>query len=303
MVGGNSYGLTWPNASVRAEVDNALSGKGNCLDQIKDCYRTQNDLVCSSADTFCAKEVENPFDVYLERDEYDARFKSTDDSPDPFPYNYYKKYLNQPEVQAALGVYTNYTDSSPTASAAFASTGDDARESQTIENIRSILAEGVTVAIYVGDSDYNCNIVGQVEVVDEIAAAGFDKAGFTNLTTSDGIVHGQVKQSGTFSFTRFYVSGDSLTAGLQVTDSLCTRLSALWSRGTLLSASRLTRDVPTSHQRQGYRNRKAKHQVRLQVQDCRTTNERLLPRQLDGTIRLYARRCHIQHYHWCAKSS
>lgn len=40
-----------------------------------------------------------------------------------------------------------------------------------------------------------------------INAAGYSTAGFTNITTSDAIVHGQVKQSGLFSFLRIYESG------------------------------------------------------------------------------------------------
>jgi hypothetical protein len=40
-----------------------------------------------------------------------------------------------------------------------------------------------------------------------IQAPGYCDAGFTNISTSDGIVHGQVKQSGLFSFVRIYESG------------------------------------------------------------------------------------------------
>jgi hypothetical protein len=35
----------------------------------------------------------------------------------------------------------------------------------------------------------------------------FSTAGFTNITASDGIVHGQVKQAGLFSFSRIYEAG------------------------------------------------------------------------------------------------
>jgi hypothetical protein len=59
-------------------------------------------------------------------------------------------------------------------------------------------------------SDYNCNWLGGQVVADEIAAVaapGYSSAGFANITTSDGIVHGQVKQSGLFSFLRIYDSG------------------------------------------------------------------------------------------------
>ena len=41
----------------------------------------------------------------------------------------------------------------------------------------------------------------------EIGQPGFNSSGYTNISTSDGIVHGQVKQSGAFSFVRIYESG------------------------------------------------------------------------------------------------
>ena len=41
----------------------------------------------------------------------------------------------------------------------------------------------------------------------EIGAPNFKKAGYTNVSTSDGIVHGQVKQAGKFAFMRIYESG------------------------------------------------------------------------------------------------
>ena len=56
-------------------------------------------------------------------------------------------------------------------------------------------------------SDYNCNWLGGQVVAELIEAPGFSKAGFTNITTSDDIVHGQVKQAGLFSFIRVYESG------------------------------------------------------------------------------------------------
>ena len=44
-------------------------------------------------------------------------------------------------------------------------------------------------------------------VATDVNAPGYDKAGFVNITTSDGIVHGQVRQSDLFSFVRIYESG------------------------------------------------------------------------------------------------
>jgi hypothetical protein len=43
--------------------------------------------------------------------------------------------------------------------------------------------------------------------LDLINAKNYTDAGFVNITTSDDIVHGQVKQAGLFSFIRIYESG------------------------------------------------------------------------------------------------
>lgn len=56
-------------------------------------------------------------------------------------------------------------------------------------------------------SDFNCNWLGGQVIAKEINAAGYEKAGFVNITTSDGIVHGQVRQSDLYSFVRIYESG------------------------------------------------------------------------------------------------
>ena len=55
--------------------------------------------------------------------------------------------------------------------------------------------------------DFNCNWLGGQVVADEIAAPGYESAGFVNISTPDGVVHGQVRQSGLFSFVRIYESG------------------------------------------------------------------------------------------------
>ena len=51
------------------------------------------------------------------------------------------------------------------------------------------------------------NWLGGEVVSNEVGQPGFQYSGYTNVSTSDGIVHGQVKQSGAFSFVRIYESG------------------------------------------------------------------------------------------------
>jgi hypothetical protein len=88
------------------------------------------------------------FDIYSGRDEYDSR----ELMPDPFPYEYYVDYLNSPKVQAAIGAYQNFSESSSTVGNAFSSTGDDDRESNTIEDVQKLLEAGVQVVMYFGDA-------------------------------------------------------------------------------------------------------------------------------------------------------
>lgn len=132
---------------------------------------------------------------------------TSSDSPDPFPYEFYVDYLNTPSVQFAIGAYQNFSESSEAVYEAFTATGDDNRESGTIEAVRKLLKQGVTVMLYAGDADYNCNWLGGEAVAEEINAAGFSCAGYTDISTSDDVVHGQVKQAGNFSFVRIYESG------------------------------------------------------------------------------------------------
>lgn len=200
---GNTYDYDPYNSTIKAEWYNNLYGKGNCVDRTLECYATGRNDICSAADDFCAEKVESLYDIYAGRDEYDMRELSSD----PFPYVFYVDYLNSPKVQAAIGAYQNFSESSNTVGTAFGSTGDDDRMSGTIGDVRKLIESGVQVVMYFGDADYNCNWLGGQVVAKEINAPGYEEAGFVNLTTSDGIVHGQVRQSELYSFVRIYESG------------------------------------------------------------------------------------------------
>ena len=200
---GNTYDYSPYNASIKAQLYNNVFGPGNCVDQIKDCYATGTNAVCSAADTFCANLVEGVYDNVLGRDEYDVR----ELEPDPFPYEFYVDYLNTPKVQSAIGAYQNFSESSNAVGNDFGNTGDDGREEGTVQDMKKLLDQGVTVMMYTGDADYNCNWFGGEAVSEEVGQPGFATAGYVNISTSDMIVHGQVKQSGAFSFLRIYDSG------------------------------------------------------------------------------------------------
>lgn len=200
---GNTDDYTPFNASIASQLYNNLYGPGNCVDQLNYCSATGDNTICSAADSFCANEVGSLYDKYLGRDEYDNR----ELEPDPFPYGFYADYLNTPKVQEAIGAYVNYSDFNNAVGVDFGTTGDDGREDGTIGDIRRLLAANVTVAMYAGDADYNCNWLGGQKVAEDIAGEGWERAGFANITTTDGVVHGQVKQAGKLAFVRIYESG------------------------------------------------------------------------------------------------
>lgn len=182
---------------------NALYGKGNCFDMTVDCYTRGLNGICSQSDNFCAYEVEEILDNIADRDEYDVR----ELQPDPFPPEFYVDYLNTVKVQQAIGAFVNFSEYNPTVGSAFGSTGDDDRDDGTIDDMRSLISQGIYVVSYAGDADYNCNWLGGQKVAEVINSTGFSSAGFTNVTTSDGIVHGQVKQASNYAFVRVYESG------------------------------------------------------------------------------------------------
>lgn len=200
---GNTYDYSPFNSSVQAQMYNALYGPGNCYDQTVDCYTSGLNDICSAADDFCANEVEAVLDNIANRDEYDIR----EFLDDPFPPSFFVEYLNSPAVQQAIGAYQNFSTSSRTVGTAFGTTGDDDREDGTIQALRGLIAQGLTVVLYAGDADYNCNWLGGEVVANEVQAPGFSSAGYVNMTTSDSVVHGQIKQSGKFAFVRIYESG------------------------------------------------------------------------------------------------
>jgi len=81
-----------------------MYGAHNCLDQLFDCNAHTpststtpgtGDNICSAADNFCFAQVEEPFDVTFNRDEYDIRYLT----PSPFPYSFYVDYLNTATVK------------------------------------------------------------------------------------------------------------------------------------------------------------------------------------------------------------
>lgn len=166
--------------------------------------------ICGNASYTCSTDLEEPYIDYSGRNYYDIAAID----PDPFPPNYFLGYLNRHHIQAALGVPINFTESNNAVYYAFSSTGDYARGGY-MQDLGSLLDEGVKVALMYGDRDYACNWIGGENVSLHIpwrGASGFQRAGYADIVTNATYNGGLVRQYGNLSFSRVFEAGHEVPA-------------------------------------------------------------------------------------------
>ncbi len=214
----NTYGLQLINRTTYASSVDAYEREGGCRDKIEHCHAVSStydpehfginatvNQVCSDAETFCAGILRYPFSSITGRNNYDYATLN----PDPFPYPFWIGYLNQPHVQAALGVPLNFTSSSDTVSRAFEEIGDYPRPGH-LEALAFLLENGIKVTMMYGDRDFACNWIGGEAIslaINYTGTKGFHGAGYTDIRVNDSYVGGQVRQNGNLSFSRVYEAG------------------------------------------------------------------------------------------------
>lgn len=262
---GNPYDLAPFNNTAETQLFNNVWGPNGCQEQQAACNANPPPAnineVCSAADDFCVTNVEQFFDINAKRSEDDIRQLL----PSPFPPAFYVSYLNQASVQAAIGASTNFTPASVQVGTAFAGTGDDSRTGKLITDTTSrLLSEGVTVAFFTGDADYDSNMIGAQMVADNVAAqtpevaAAWAKAGFVDMSALlNGQVPGQTRQADHFSFTRVFFAGhfsafNAPDAALLIQQRATAGMDI--ATGTVLMAkggNKVTLGTPTSEFREG----------------------------------------------------
>lgn len=180
-----------------------------CLAQVDACRQVNRSTVvgqlyCQQATDQCRTNVESPYYEFGGRGVYDIRHPYDD----PTPPSYFNDYLNQAEVQNALGVNLNYTQSNNDVYYAFSNTGDFAYPN-FIPDLEMILNNSVRVSLIYGDADYICNWFGGEAVslaINYTNSDEFRAAGYTPFLV-DGTEYGEVREYGNFSFLRIYEAG------------------------------------------------------------------------------------------------
>ncbi|KAI4243335.1 MAG: hypothetical protein L6R40_003507 [Gallowayella cf. fulva] len=206
----NSYGIQLVNETVYNYMKFACNMPlYGCLAQVEYCRQVNRStevgqLYCAQATDQCRTNVEEPYYVFGGRGVYDIRHPYDD----PTPPRYFNDYLNKANVQNALGVNLNYTQSNNDVSYAFQITGDFAYPN-FIEDLEMILNNSVRVALFYGDADYICNWFGGQAVslaVNYTHKAEFAAADYAPFIV-DGDEYGEVREYGNFSFLRIYEAG------------------------------------------------------------------------------------------------
>lgn len=221
----NTYGIQTISQTQQLNALSAFNAVGGCAQLTRTCrsqqlaldpYSTGTNVqvgdACSAAQSSCEDGIIAPYFV-SGRSIYDI----SQNVLDPFPNPRYLEYLNQADVQLAIGAPINYTQDSPSVFGAFNRTGDYARDGN-IQDIVRLLQAGVRVALMYGDRDYICNWLGGEAVSLAIADAagptyrGFSTAGYTPIVTNNSFIGGMVREYGNLSFARVYDAGHLIPA-------------------------------------------------------------------------------------------
>ena len=220
----NTYGVQALSLTDQQTAASSYLSVDGCQEQIQACRNAvvsqdPGDLgdvavvnqICKRAQTTCNDNVIGPY-TDSGRDVYDI----TQFTPDPFPPSTYLDYLNSADVQTAIGVSINYTETNSAVASAFIQTGDYERGDQ-ISQMAYLLTLGVRVALVYGDRDYICNWLGGEAVSFSIAAqlpayAPFYSAGYADIVVNNSYVGGVVRQYGNLSFSRIYDAGHLIPA-------------------------------------------------------------------------------------------
>jgi len=162
------------------------------------------DSACQEAADMCRDNVESPYYFFSGRGTYDIRHPAND----PTPPEYFVEYLNQADVQNAIGVSTNYTEANNDVYWQFQRTGDFIYPN-FMADLENILNSGVRVSLFYGDADYICNWFGGEAISKALKyqhADEFAKTGYAPFVWG-GVEYGEVREYGNFSFTRIYEAG------------------------------------------------------------------------------------------------
>lgn len=183
---------------------------GICIGLIQACYNDpENTDICVRATETCQNSQIGPVSNQG-TNPYDLRTQCASNT-NGLCYaglNYVQEYLNQPDVQSAIGVSNiNFQSCSDSVNTAFTNSGDWMMP--YVRDVPTVLNAGIPVLIYAGDQDFICNWLGNQAWTKNLqwnGAGGYSQASPKSWVTSAGHV-GDVTNYQGFSFLRVFGAG------------------------------------------------------------------------------------------------
>ncbi|AGO12377.1 AaceriAER022Wp [[Ashbya] aceris (nom. inval.)] len=187
------------------------SSSSRCDRLMSLCYLTNRAIPCLAATVYCERYIAQ---VYSETglNYYDMRGPCENPQSDLCydGLDYVQQYMNQKEVQEALGSEVEvYEGCSRQVGARFALSGDSGKPFQ--QYVSQLLDRAIPVLIYAGDKDYICNWLGNKAWSDEVGWRHTYKYRTLPLkpwiNKNSGKAAGEVKSFGALTFLRVYDAG------------------------------------------------------------------------------------------------
>ncbi|KAF2621155.1 alpha/beta-hydrolase [Macroventuria anomochaeta] len=208
----NTYGLQFINET---QYESALAASPQCKNLTAECRTlaeakdprglgNQPDVnkACLDAFLYCFSNLHDDFDK-SGQNKFDI---AAPNLPETLPPKWAAGYLNDADIQQALGVPLNWTGLSFPVAVGFNATGDFVL-GNGLKKLSNLLEKGVKVSLVYGDRDYQCNWLGGEAIGLALGSADFKKAGYADIQTNSSNVGGFVRQHGNLSFARVFQAG------------------------------------------------------------------------------------------------
>ncbi|GAA5815666.1 hypothetical protein MFLAVUS_009179 [Mucor flavus] len=195
-----------------ATCANMKNSYPRCKKLMDTCYNHPNSFTCIPATLYCEKTQAGPFDK-TGLNPYDIRKECEGDSGLCYSLiESIEKYANDEDVRENLGVDERagkYAGCSDSVGYRFYQTGDGAKDFSS--HVAETLDSGVRVILYVGDMDWICNWVGNLEWSKKMEWSGkegynaaVDEKWYSDLT---GKHAGDVRSFNNLTFLRIFDAG------------------------------------------------------------------------------------------------
>lgn len=191
------------------QCDSLETAMPRCQRLAQVCYNHPNAFTCVAATYYCQSRLRKPFQS-TGLNPYDIRKNCSDPSGLCYEQEgYILQYLDLEAVRNATGAQVGgFASCDDTVGNGFYYTGDLMKPFH--QYIAELLDKDIPVLIYAGDKDFNCNWLGNHAWTDALEYRhheAFEKASLQPWYTQHGVVAGEVKNHGIFTFVRVYDAG------------------------------------------------------------------------------------------------